>query len=62
MYFALIVRNLIIQKTKKTDGLQEAQQLLRQLVQRAKFAGEVNVIADYPGLLDEALTQVPFCY
>lgn len=53
---------MIVKKTKKTDGIEEAQQMLRKLIQKAKFAGEVNVIADYPGLLDEALSQIPFCY
>lgn len=56
VYFTIILKNLIVKKTKKTDGIEEAQTQLRKLIQKAKFAGEINVIADYPGLLDEALS------
>ena len=47
---------------KKQDCIGIAQTRLRELVQRAAYADELNVIGDYPGLLDEALQEIPFCY
>ena len=61
-YFSLVVRNLLVNESKKVDGVGLAQQQLRELTQRARFSNELNVVADYPGLLDEALQDVPFCY
>ena len=62
MYFILVVRNLVLKKTKKSDGLDEAKTKFRQLIQKAASKSELNVLADYPGLLDEALSKMPFCY
>ncbi|CAL6090854.1 Conserved_hypothetical protein [Hexamita inflata] len=62
VFVTLIVKNLIIERQKKADGVQVAQSELRKLTQRAKFINELNVVADYPGLLDAALSDVQFCY
>jgi len=61
-YFASVFRHLMVVQDKKVDGMAQAQSEFRSLTQRARFAPELNVIADYPGLLDEALADVPFCY
>ena len=61
-YFAVILRNLVVGTDKKQDCVGLAQTKLRELAQRAAYFDELNVISDYPGLLDEALQEVPFCY
>lgn len=49
-------------KSKKADPLGDALRQFRKISQRCKYINGLNIISDCPGLLDEALDQVPFVY
>lgn len=64
VFFILVFKDLVVYdvKSKKVDPLVEATKQFRKITQRCKYITELNIVSDCPGLLDEALKDLPFVY